>query len=41
MMSANPSPFAHCSKKTNAPGPLRQPSSHREVVRTGGSLPYA
>jgi hypothetical protein len=27
-------------KKRNAPGPLRQPSCQREVVRTGGSLPY-
>jgi hypothetical protein len=42
MMSANPSPFAHYSKKRNAPrGPMRQPSCQREVVWTEGSLPYA
>jgi hypothetical protein len=40
-MSASPSPFAHCSKKRNGPRPAEATFLSGEVVRTGGSLPYA
>jgi hypothetical protein len=40
MMSAQRCPFAHCSKKGTPPARWGNLPA-REVVRTGGSFPYA